>query len=162
LKGNEKTEQKCYNSPYLIVTQKEKIMAELKTKKTDASVDDFLNALPNEQVRKDCFEIVEMMKRATKEEPKMWGSSIIGFGSIHLKYASGRELDWMRIGFSPRKQNLTLYALPGSLDTYADLLAKLGKHKRGVGCLYIKTLKDVDAQVLQELIQRSVKVAAKE
>jgi hypothetical protein len=145
----------------LTVTQKEKIMAELKTKKTDASVADYLNALPSEQVRKDCFEMVELMKQATQAEPKMWGSSIVGFGSIHLKYASGRELDWMVIGFSPRKQNLTLY-LPGSLDTYADLLEKLGKHKTGAGCVYIKTLKDVDTQVLNELLQRSVKVAAKE
>jgi hypothetical protein len=134
-------------------------MAELKTKKTEASVEDFLNNLPSELTRKDCFEIVKMMKQATTEEPKMWGSSIIGFGSIHLKYVSGRELDWMMIGFSPRKQNLTLY-IPGSLDTYADLLEKLGKHKTGAGCLYIKQLKDVDTKVLEELIQRSVKAAA--
>ncbi len=84
-------------------------MAELKTKKTEASVDDFLNSLPSEQTQKDCFEIVKLMGQATKAKPKMWGSSIIGFGSTHLKYASGRELDWMMIGFSPRKQNLTLY-----------------------------------------------------
>jgi hypothetical protein len=135
-------------------------MAELKTKKTEASVDDFLNGLPSEQTRKDCFEIVKIMQQATKEEPKMWGSSIIGFGSTHLKYASGRELDWMMIGFSPRKQNLTLY-VPGSLDTYADLLENLGKHKTGGGCLYIKTLKDVDTKVLEELVQRSVKAATK-
>ena len=132
-------------------------MAELKTKKTEASVEDFLNGLSSEQTRKDCFEIVKIMKQATKEEPKMWGSNIIGFGSTHLKYASGRELDWMMIGFSPRKQNLTLY-VPGKLDTYADLLEKLGKYKTGGGCLYIRTLKDVDAKVLKELIQRSVKV----
>jgi hypothetical protein len=112
-------------------------MAELKTKKTEASVDDFLNGLPSEQTRKDCFEIVKIMQQATKEEPKMWGSSIIGFGSTHLKYASGRELDWMMIGFSPRKQNLTLY-VPGSLDTYADLLENLGKHKTGGGCFISK------------------------
>ena len=131
-------------------------MAELKTKKTEASVDDFLNGIPSEQTRKDCFEIVKFMKQATKAEPKLWGSSIIGFGSTHLKYASGRELDWMIIGFSPRKQNLTLY-LTGSLDSYADLLQKLGKHKTGGGCLYIKTLKDVDTKVLKELIKQSVK-----
>ena len=135
-------------------------MAELKTKKTEASVDDFLSRLPSEETRKDCFEIAKIMKQVTKEEPKMWGPSIIGFGTTHLKYASGRELDWMLIGFSPRKQNLTLY-IPGSLDTYADLLEKLGKHKTGGGCLYIKTLKDVDAKVLKELIQRSVKTGAK-
>lgn len=135
-------------------------MAELKTKKTEASVEDFLNGLPSEQTRKDCFEIAKIMKQVTKADPKMWGSSIIGFGSQHLKYASGRELDWMIIGFSPRKQNLTLY-VSGSLDTYADLLGKLGKHKTGAGCLYIKTLKDVDTKVLKELIKQSVKTAAK-
>jgi len=135
-------------------------MAELKTKQTEASVDDFLNSLLNEQTRKDCFEIIKIMKQATKEEPKIWGSNIIGFGSTHLKYASGRELDWMMIGFSPRKQNLTLY-VPGSLSTYADLLEKLGKHKTGGGCLYIKTLSDVDTKVLEELIQRSLRMATK-
>jgi hypothetical protein len=135
-------------------------MAELKTKKTEASVEDFLNGLPSEQTRKDCFEIVKIMKQATKEEPKMWGSSIIGFGSTHLKYASGRELDWMIVGFSPRKQNLTLY-LTGNFNPYTDLLKKLGKHKTGGGCLYIKTLQDVDTKVLKELIQRSVKAATK-
>lgn len=135
-------------------------MAELKTKKTEASVEDFLNGLPSEQTRKDCFEIAKIMKQVTKADPKMWGSSIIGFGSQHLKYASGRELDWMIIGFSPRKQNLTLY-VSGSLDTYADLLGKLGKHKTGAGCLYIKTLKDVDTKVLKELIKQSVKTATK-
>lgn len=131
-------------------------MAELKTKKSEASVDDFLKSLPSEQTQKDCLEIVKLMQQATKAKPKMWGSSIIGFGSTHLKYDSGRELDWMMIGFSPRKQNLTLY-LTGGLDSYADLLQKLGKHKTGGGCLYIKTLKDVDTKVLKEIIQRSVK-----
>src|SRR6185436_20952679 len=101
-------------------------MAELKTKKTEASVETFLNGLPTEQTRDDCFEIVKLMRQATRAEPKMWGSSIIGFGSTRLRYASGRELDWMIIGFSPRKQNLTLY-LAGGLDSYADLLAKLGR-----------------------------------
>ena len=135
-------------------------MVELKTKKTEASVDDFLNGLPSEQTRTDCFEITKIMKQATKAEPKMWGSSIIGFGSTHLKYASGRELDWMIIGFSPRKQNLTLY-LTGNLNSYTDLLQKLGKHKIGGGCLYIKTLKDVDTKVLKEIIGQSVKAATK-
>jgi hypothetical protein len=131
-------------------------MAELKTKKTEASVDDFLNGVKDEATKKDCLEIVKLMKQATKADPKMWGSSIVGFGTQHLKYASGRELDWMVIGFSPRKQNLTLY-IPGSLESYADLLKKLGKHTTGKGCLYVKSLKDVDAKVLKELIQRSVK-----
>jgi hypothetical protein len=89
----------------------------------------------------------------------MWGANIVGFGSMHLKYASGRELDWMVIGFSPHKQNLTLY-LPGSLDQYADLLGKLGKHKTGGGCLYINKLKDVNIPVLKQLIKTSVKSAA--
>lgn len=135
-------------------------MAELKTKKTDASVDDFLTGILNEQVRKDCFEIVVIMKQVTQDEPKMWGTSIIGFGSIRLKYASGRELDWMAIGFSPRKQNISLY-IPGNLASYTALLEKLGKYKTGVGCLYIKTLRDVDTGVLTELIRQSVQVATK-
>ena len=133
-------------------------MAELKTQKTEASVEDFLSGLPSEQTRNDCFEIAKLMKQATKAEPKMWGSSIVGFGSTRLKYASGRELDWMIIGFSPRKQNLTLY-LNGGLDSYTDLLQKLGKHKTGGGCLYIKTLQDVDTKVLKAIIQQSVKAA---
>lgn len=135
-------------------------MAELKTKKTEASVEDFLNGVKDEQVRDDCFQIVKLMKQATKADPKMWGTSIVGFGMQHLKYESGRELDWMIVGFSPRKQNLTLY-LPGYLDTYADLLGKLGKHTTGKGCLYIKSLNDVNAKVLKELIQRSVKATKK-
>ena len=135
-------------------------MAELKTKKTEASVDDFLNGLPSEQTRKDCVEIIRIMKQVTKDEPKMWGSSIVGFGSTHLIYASGRELDWMLVGFSPRKQNLTLY-LTGISNSHTDLLEKLGKHKTGGGCLYIKTLQDVDSEVLKELIQRSVEATTK-
>ena len=134
-------------------------MAEVKTKKTGASVEDFLNAIPGEQTRTDCIEIIRIMQRATQQKPEMWGSSIIGFGNSHLKYASGRELDWMIIGFSPRKQNLTLY-LPGSFDAYRDLFEKLGRHKTSGGCLHIKALKDVDTRVLEELIQRSVTAAA--
>lgn len=130
-------------------------MAELKTRETGASVEDFLNSLPGEQARNDCSEIVKIMKRATGDEPKMWGSSIIGFGSTRLKYASGRELDWMIVGFSPRKQNLTFY-LSGNFSAHTDLLGKLGKYKTGGGCLYIKKLPDVDAAVLEELIKRSV------
>jgi len=130
-------------------------MAELKTKKTEASVDDFLAAFP-EETRKDCLEIAKMMKGAVKEDGKMWGSSIIGFGSVHLKYASGRELDWMMIGFSPRKQNLTIYL--NNLNQEEALLKKLGKYTTGKGCLYIKRLEDVDKKVLKELITDSVKV----
>lgn len=135
--------------------------AELKTKVNDASVPGFLNGVADGQKRKDSFEILKIMKQVTKEEPKMWGSSIIGFGSYHYKGASGREGDWMQIGFSPRKQNLTLY-LMGGLNTRTDLLKKLGKHKTSVGCLYIKKLSDVDVNVLKELIAESLKVIKKQ
>lgn len=131
--------------------------AELKTKVNNASVESFLNTIKDEEVRKDCFEIAEMMKRASKEKPKMWGPSIIGFGSYHYKYESGREGDSPLIGFSPRKQNITLYVLLGA-DYENPLLKKLGKHTTGKGCLYIKKLADVDKKVLQELIDKSIKV----
>lgn len=133
-------------------------MAELKTKLNDASVTDFLNKIKNEDQRADSFEILKVMQQVTKQEPKMWGTSIIGFGNVHLKYASGRELDWFTLGFSPRKANLTIY-LTGGLESYTDLLAKLGKHKTGGGCLYITKLKDVDTKVLKEIIKQSVKAA---
>ena len=132
-------------------------MAELKTKLTDASVDEFLNQIEDEQKRKDCFEILKMMKQATKAEPKMWGTSIVGFGDYHYKYASGREGDWMLTAFSPRKQNITLYIMAG-FGRYETLLNKLGKHSTGKGCLYIKRLSDVDKKVLKELVVESVKV----
>jgi len=132
-------------------------MSELKTKLTDASVDDFLSAYP-EETRKDCYEILKMMKSATKAEPKMWGTSIVGFGSYHYKSERSRqEGDWPLVGFSPRKQNLTLYFMTG-FDRYGNLLKKLGKHSLGKGCLYIKRLSDVDKKVLKELIVESVKV----
>ena len=130
--------------------------AKLKTKVNQASVEGFLNTVQDEEVRKDCFEILKMMKQITKEEPKMWGSSIVGFGSYHYKGKSGREGDWMLTGFSPRKQNLTLY-LMGGFDVEKDLLKKLGKYKTGVGCLYIKKLDDVDKKVLKELVAASVR-----
>ena len=135
-------------------------MAELKTKKTEASVGDFLNKIKDEDTRRDCFEIVKMMKQATRSDPKMWGSSIIGFGSRRLKYASGRELDWMLTGFSPRKANITLYILTG-FEKQIALLKKLGKYSTGKGCLYIKKLKDVDTKVLKELISESVQTVKK-
>ena len=135
-------------------------MAELKTKLTDASVEDFLNTVENEQKRKDCFEILKIMKQVTKETPKMWGTSIVGFGRYHYKGASGREGDWMLTGFSPRKQNLTLY-LMGGFDAHKDLLKKLGKYKTSVGCLYIKKLDDVDKKVLKELVTESVNTMKK-
>jgi len=130
--------------------------AEPKTKVNDASVTEFLNSVADQQKRNDCFEIVKMMQQITKEEPKMWGSSMVGFGSYHYKGKSGREGDWLLIGFSPRKQALTLY-LTGGFDTHAALLKKLGKFTTGMGCLYVKTLEDVDKKVLKELLQASVK-----
>jgi hypothetical protein len=133
-------------------------MAELKTKLNNASVTDFLNGIKDEQNRVDSFEILRLMQQVTKLEPKMWGSSIIGFGNAHYKYESGREIDWFLVGFSPRKKNLTIYVM-GNLEPHADLFKKLGKHKTGVGCLYISKLRDIDNKVLKELIKRSVKTA---
>jgi hypothetical protein len=129
-------------------------MAELKTKKTDQSPVAFLNALADEDQRHDAFTLLELMRKATQVEPRMWGSSIVGFGDTHYKYASGREGDWFLLGFSPRKKDLTLYMHQAILQS-ADLLAKLGKYKNGVGCLYIHRLSDVDLTVLEELIQRA-------
>lgn len=134
---------------------------ELKTKLNDASVTEFLNSVEDEQKRKDSFEIMKMMKQVTRAEPKMWGTSIVGFGTYHYKGASGREGDWMLIGFSPRKQNLTLYIMPG-FDRYPELMKKLGKHTTGKSCLYIKRLSDVDTAVLKELMSESVKVMKKQ
>ncbi len=132
-------------------------MAEPKTKLNDASVDDFLAAYP-EETRKDCYEILKMMKSATKADPKMWGTSIVGFGSYHYKSERSRqEGDWPLTAFSPRKQNLTVYIMPG-FERYGSLLKKLGKHSLGKSCLYIKRLSDVDKKVLKELITESVKV----
>jgi Domain of unknown function (DU1801) len=130
-------------------------MAELKTKKTEASVEEFLNSITDEQRREDCFAIVEMMKKATKAEPKMWGTAIVGFGHYHYKYATGRESDWFQIGFSPRKQDLTLYFCDG-VERQPELLSQLGKHKIGKSCLYIKRLADLDLKVLTQMIQNSV------
>jgi hypothetical protein len=130
-------------------------MAELKTKATDASVAYYLNSIENNQVRQDCWAIAELMQAATKAEPKMWGSSIVGFGTYHYVYASGREGDWMLIGLSPRKQNITLY-LMGGFEQQEKLLALLGKYTRGKGCLYIKRLSDIHLPTLKKLIQESV------
>ena len=133
---------------------------ELKTRETEASVEDFLNGVEDESVRGDCRKISEMMSAATGAPPKMWGANIIGFGSQNLKYASGRELDWMIVGFSPRKANITLYLSTGEAWN-EDLLGKLGKHKTGMGCLYIKRLANVDEDVLKKLIDESVRRAGK-
>ena len=129
-------------------------MSEMKTKVNEASVDGFLSNVEDEQKRKDCFEIVKIMQQVTREAPKMWGSAIIGFGSYHYKYESGREGDMPQIGFSPRKQNLTLYIGVGD-NSDNPLLKKLGKYTTSKACLYIKKLADVDRNVLQELIADS-------
>ena len=131
-------------------------MAELKTRKTEASVNDFIAGIADDQRRKDCKSLLVIMKRVTKAPPKMWGASIVGFGSYHYKYASGRAGDWFLAGFSPRKQDLTVYLMAGFED-YPALMAKLGKYKTGKSCLYIKKLPDVDAAVLEKLIAASVK-----
>ncbi len=134
--------------------------AELKTRVNEASVTGFLNSIEDEQKRNDSFEIARMMEKITKEEPKMWGASIVGFGSYHYKYESGREGDMLTIGFSPRKQNITLY-IPGGLENYQGWLKKLGKYSTGKGCLYIKRLSDVDVNVLKELMTESMKMKKK-
>lgn len=133
-------------------------MAELKTKKNDASVEKFLASVSDKQKREDSFIILEMLKKASKSEPKMWGPAIIGFTDRKLKYESGRELDWFTIGFSPRKQNIALY-LPGGHEGVADVIKKLGKYKTGKGCLYINKLSEVDTKVLQKAFTESVKNA---
>ncbi|HEX5704284.1 MAG TPA: DUF1801 domain-containing protein [Pyrinomonadaceae bacterium] len=129
---------------------------EAKTKPTKASVDKFIKSQPDEQVRKDCAVISKLMSEATGEKPKMWGPSIIGFGSYHYKYATGREGDMPIIGFSPRKQNLTLYVWMG-FEEHPDLWKKLGKHTTSKACLYIKRLSDVDLPTLKKIIKLSVK-----
>jgi hypothetical protein len=135
-------------------------MAELKTKPTAASVESFLKAIQDEQVRNDCWTIVDIMQKATKAKPQMWGAGIVGFGSYHYKYASGREADWMLTGFSPRKQNITLY-LMGGFDNHSELLAQLGKHSCAKSCLYIKRLSDVHLPTLRKLVKSSVQYMKK-
>jgi hypothetical protein len=128
---------------------------ELKTRQTKASVDGFLASIADERVRADCRVIAEMMEQATGEKPTMWGASIVGFGTYHYKYASGREADWMITAFSPRRQNITLYIMPGFAE-YEGLMAKLGPHACGKACLYIKRLSDVHVPTLKKLVTRSV------
>ena len=130
-------------------------MAELKTKPTEHSVEEFLDSIENEKKRLDSFAILKLMKDITKVRPKMWGPSIVGFGSYHYKYESGREGDWFLTGFSPRKQNLTLYIMSG-FNRYEELMKHLGKYKTGKGCLYINKLEDVDPARLRELVVLSV------
>jgi hypothetical protein len=139
-------------------TSTNKKLAVLKTKENDASVEGFLQNIANETMRKDAVEILAMMKKITGEKPKMWGASIIGFGNyIYESPKTGRSGEWFMTGFSPRKQNLTIYMIPGS-GAYGDLLKKLGKYKvSGGSCLYINKLADVDTKVLKELISQSYK-----
>ena len=131
-------------------------MAEIKTKPSEQSVTDFLNKIPDAQRRADCFAVAKLMEEITGSKPKMWGPSIVGFGSYHYKYASGREGDWLITGFSPRKQDLTLYIMMG-FEKHAALMKELGKHKTAKSCLYIKKLSDIHLPTLKKLIKASVK-----
>lgn len=139
------------------MAEKKSKLAVIKTKPTAASVEDFINNVKDEQMRKDSFVLVEMMRKASGEEPVLWSSSIIGFGNKrYTSPATGREVDWLRIGFSPRKANLSLYVNVG-IKEHEEALKKLGKHKTGVGCLYINKLEDVDLKVLKKIIETSLK-----
>jgi hypothetical protein len=130
-------------------------MVKLKTSPNESSVVDFLESVAHEKKKQDSYQILEMMQKITGEKPIMWGGSIIGFGSYHFKYASGREGDWFLTGFSPRKQNLTLYIMSGFAE-YDELLSRLGKYKTGKSCLYVNKIEDVDTQVLMQLVKLSV------
>jgi hypothetical protein len=131
-------------------------MVELKTKKTDASVSAFLDSIADPQRRKDARAVAAMLKAATRSAPRMWGTSIVGFGSQHYRYASGREGDWFRAGFSPRKDRLTVY-ITSSFERHPELMAKLGKYQTGKSCLHLRKLADVDQKVLRQLIAASLK-----
>lgn len=135
-------------------------MAELKTKPTRASVAQFLNAVEDETKRKDCKEIAKMMKAITGKTPKLWGDSIVGYGTYHYKYPTGNEGDWFITGVAPRKQAITVYIMAG-FDRFGELMGKLGKYKTGKSCLYIKKLNDIDRDVLYQLIDESVKYIRK-
>lgn len=138
------------------MAEKKSKLAEIKTKPTTASVTDFINSVPGEQQRRDSFTLLEMMKEASGEEPILWSNSIIGFGNKRYKSPkTGREVDWLKIGFSPRKANLSLYISVG-IAQHAVALEKLGKHKTGVGCLYINKLEEIDLNVLRGIIETSL------
>jgi hypothetical protein len=136
-------------------------VSEPKTKATELSVAKFLGKISDAKRREDCFTVAKFMQAATGEGPVMWGSSIVGFGRYKIKYAGGREGEWPIIGFSPRKNDLTLYVGLGS-GKFNELLGRLGKHKAGKGCLYLKGLDGVDTTVLKKLIEKSVKAKASE
>jgi len=135
-------------------------MAELKTKLNDGSVEDFLNSVEDEEKRKDSFKLLSIMEEITGETGKMWGGSIVGFGNYHYVYSSGRSGDWMLAGFSPRKQALTVYMMSGN-ERFVEDLKKLGKHKIGKSCLYIKRLSEIDEKVLRKMIKESVSTLIK-
>jgi len=130
-------------------------MAELKTKQTELSVDAYVDAIADDVRRQDCRTLIDLMRKATGAEPRMWGTGIVGFGSYHYKYESGHEGDAPLTGFASRKKDLTLYIMPG-FDRYEELMARIGKHKAGKGCLYLKRLADVDLAVLAEMVALSV------
>lgn len=132
----------------------------LKTARNSNSVKAFLEGIENENKKKDAFDLLAIMTEETGCEAEMWGDSIIGFDSYHYQYESGREGDWLMSGFSPRKQNFSLYIMPG-FSQYDDLLAKLGKHKTGKSCLYINKLADVDEKILRRLVKKSVQAMRK-
>jgi hypothetical protein len=142
---------------YFNLKSEENLMAKLKTIPTDQSVEKFLNSIRDPQKQQDCYTLLAMMKEITGVEPKMWGNSIVGFGSYHYRYESGREGDWFLTGFSPRKQNLTIYIMSG-FEKQGELLKKLGKHKISKSCLYINRFKDIEQLVLRDLIEESIKI----
>jgi len=132
-------------------------LAEIKTKPTSLSVHDFIASVADEQKRKDCEVILKIMEKAMKQKPKMWGSSMIGFGDVRYKSpATGREVDWFKIGFSPRKANISLH-LCLNVGNFAEDLKKFGKHKTGVGCIYINKLADVDVKLLEKMISTAAR-----
>ena len=131
-------------------------MAENKTKPTKKSAIEFINSIKDKKMKADCLKLASIMKKATGDKPVMWGPSIVGFGNVHYVYKSGREGDWMRTAFAPRKNMLTVYFFP-SLDEYKSDMVKLGKYKTGISCLYIRRLEDIDIKVLERMIVKSVK-----
>ena len=135
-------------------------MSDLKTKQTSKSVADFIDAIDNDTKRDDSRILLKLMEEVVGEKPKMWGDTIVGFGTYRYVYESGRKGDWMLAGFSPRKQNLTIYIM-GGFQNQEKLLAKIGKAKTSVGCLYVKKLADIDVEVLKEMIQLSVETVKK-
>jgi len=130
-------------------------MSEIKTRPTDASVEAFIDAVDHPRRREDARTLLELMQRVTGEQPVMWGPSIVGYGSYHYRYTSGQEADWPVVGFSPRKQNLSIYIMTG-FEASVELLSRLGKHKTGKSCLYVNKLADVDLDVLEDLVRASV------